>query len=49
MESNEIELWVLLLEKAFAKIYGSYQMLEGGFTKDSLNDLTGAPVEEIEI
>ena len=43
--SNGNELWVLLLEKAWAKIHGSYENIDGGLTKDVLQDLTGAPCE----
>ena len=28
--NGEHEIWVLLLEKAWAKIYGSYMIIEGG-------------------
>ena len=31
--SNGYEIWVLLLEKAWAKIYGSYENVEAGFLK----------------
>ena len=41
------ELWVLLLEKAWAKIYGNYLRIEGGLTKEALHNLTGAPAETI--
>ena len=37
------ELWVLILEKAWAKLYGSYQQIEYGLTREALHDLTGAP------
>jgi len=41
--SNGNELWVLLLEKAWAKVYGSYGKIVGGFPHEPLHDLTGAP------
>jgi len=37
------ELWVILLEKVYAKCYGSYETVEGGISGDALADLTGAP------
>jgi len=43
--TNQNELWVLLLEKAWAKIYGSYGRIIGGLPEESLHDLTGAPNE----
>ena len=41
--SKENELWVLVLEKAFAKLHGSYGKIEGGFPSYALNKLTGVP------
>mmetsp|Transcript_25556 Transcript_25556/g.22588 ORF Transcript_25556/g.22588 Transcript_25556/m.22588 type:complete len:148 (+) Transcript_25556:1478-1921(+) len=42
---HDNELWVLILEKAWAKIYGSYDKIEAGLTRECLHDLTGAPTK----
>lgn len=40
-EPNGCELWVMLLEKAVAKLLGSYASLEGGQTMWGVSILTG--------
>ena len=40
---NGSELWVLLLEKAYAKLHGSYADIESGIAGVALSDLTGGP------
>lgn len=38
------ELWVSLLEKAYAKVHGSYASITGGDTLQALSEFTGAPI-----
>ena len=45
--SKDRELWVLILEKAWAKVHGSYQRIEGGNTSEALYALTGVHVDTI--
>ena len=47
-QANGNELWVLILEKAWAKLHGSYDKIIGGYAHQALRDLTGAPAFEYE-
>ena len=42
--SHGNELWVLLLEKAYAKIHGSFSNIAHGHPNEALQDFTGFPV-----
>lgn len=41
------EIWVLLIEKMWAKQNRDYVNIEGGFMTETLHDLTGAPTKLI--
>ena len=43
------ELWVMILEKAWAKVHGNYSRIEIGNSFEPLRDLTGAPSFIIDI
>ena len=40
---NNNLLWVLILEKAWAKVNGSYEFIIGGYEYEPISCLTGAP------
>ena len=44
---NVHELWVALIEKAFAKVYGCYENLISGYVDEGINQLTAFPSEKI--
>lgn len=39
------EMWVLLLEKAFAKYCGSYEAIKSGWAFEAMIDLTGVYIQ----
>ncbi|XP_042886096.1 calpain-A-like isoform X2 [Penaeus japonicus] len=43
------EFWVALVEKAYAKLHGTFEALEGGQSMDAMVDLTGGLAERYEM
>ena len=41
------EMWPALVQKAYAKLHGTYGEIEGGFPKEALVDFSGGCVESI--
>lgn len=45
--SSENETWLPLLEKAYAKAHGDFNSIQGGFTGEAIEDLTGGVTTEM--
>ena len=39
-------IWVMIVEKAFAKLHGSFEAIKSGMTSDALNYLCGGSIKE---
>ena len=46
-KARRSQLWVPFLEKAYAKIHGSYNAISGGHIAEAFLDLTGAPTLQV--
>lgn len=42
-DGRAVEIWVLIIEKAWAKIFGNYQRCEAGSAGEAMYPLTGHP------
>ena len=47
--NSKNEFWCCLLEKAYAKLYSCYELLEGGYQEDAMVDMTGGVVEVFDL
>jgi hypothetical protein len=39
----------MIMEKAYAQLYGNYEVINLGHASDALRDLTGSPTEYIDL
>lgn len=49
LKAAEFEFWPALLEKAYAKLYGSYSAIDGGTSTEAMVDFSGGVIERIKL
>jgi len=47
--SDPSEFWMIMLEKAYAKIHGCYESLDGGHMNEALTDMTGGAPGRVKV
>ena len=45
--NNGNEIWAMLIEKVWAKMYGGYANIIGGLGREVFNEMTGAPCQTL--
>ena len=46
---TQVQIWPLILQKAYSKFYSTYESLDKGNEVDFLQQLTGCPIEEVSV